>query len=778
MADTNKTKSNNKSYGTGSILLGNIKSNIKEWSAAEAAWWTGSTKASNKTRGNSILPSFITDKIKAQGSQKKETVNQSTKYPWLTIEEETQIDSNPALSNIARERAYKDMLWKKEERTWLDDRSNIRKQYISKQATTGNEDDDRTLINMWQALDWVREEIIKAWGRGVNKVSDMELVNMIWETNPYTAKIINSVSKWNITPEQATYFLLNWDWYKEAVDEFAKENPAWQKKSWKKEKVWFLWSMVEWAFSTVKWTAKSLAKMWIDGVTKYNPMILPARWISYLVSWEDQYGKIWDKAKDIIEQATTQWDETATWNKKYNKLGYWVWKLIWEAWQMAAAGWLSKPALAAARYDLGTQVGTKLAASKYAPQVAKGIEILDKIWKTWWGKAGKWVLDRALNWVQEWLTIQWVSDLVEWDLSSAKDYMSSIELATVLWWLWDFIWLWFKKFANPWKKISEIVEGEGWLRGNQINQIEKEVKLFNSTNKAESPFRTRANEVKTQAIPKIDEKIKVASNERDALTKNMVNDWNKSTYDYLNELNTTLKNSDLGNINIVKWKNGKWKVSWGTTAGSEAEKQLKEFVDMINAQSDWGTKSLIDTIKAAKQIAKEAKIAWKSTKITKAITDYSQELEGKVKELYPDIWKKVSDKNTELSELLWTKSKIMDLWDDYSSLAGKMNSDTDFYNFMEDLYKNWYTTEHMGNKTLWTYYTLWLRAPELLSEQAKLFYPSVPWLEEAWLRYLQKQVKQTYWWLWALAGEDVTTPIWAWSKMAADVWQLRAANNR
>jgi hypothetical protein len=127
---------------------------------------------------------------------------------------------------------------------------------------------------------------------------------------------------------------------------------------------------------------------------------------------------------------------------------------------------------------------------------------------------------------------------------------------------------------------------------------------------------------------------------------------------------------------------------------------------------------------------------------------------------------------------LWTKSKIMDLWDDYSSLAGKMNSDTDFYNFMDDLYKNWYTTEHMGNKTLWTYYTLWLRAPELLSEQAKLFYPSVPWLEEAWLRYLQKQIKQTYWWLWALAGQEVTTPVWAWSKMAADMWQLKAANNR
>ena len=781
MADTKNTKSNDKSYGTGSILLGNIKNvtktnKVKEWSAAEAAWWTNSTKTATKPRTNSILPSIITEQIKAKEEKK---VNQSTKYPWLTIEEETIIDSDPSLSNITRERAYKDMLWEKQEKQWLEDRSNIRKQYISKKATTWSEDDDRTLVNMWQALDWVREEIIRAWGKGVNKVSDMELVNMIWETNPYTAQIINSVSKWDITPEYATYFLLNWDDYKEAVAEYAKENPVWeQKKSWKKEKVGFLWSVVEWAFSTVKWTAKSLAKMWIDGVTKYNPMLLPARWINYLMTWEDRYSKAWDTAKDVIEQATTQWDETATWNKKYNKWGYWLWELIWEAWQMTAAGWLTKAALAWVPYEMWTQVWTKLAASKYAPQISKGIEVLDKIWNTKWGKIGKWILDRAANWVQEWLTIQWVSDLVKWDLSSAKDYMSSIELATVLWGLGDFIWLWFKKFANPWKKISEIVEGEGGLKSNQINQIENEVKLFNSTNKAENPFRTRAAEVKTQAIPKIDEKIKVASNERDALTKNMVNDWNKSTYDYLNELNTTLKNSDLGNINIVKWKNGKWKVSWGTTAGSEAEKQLKEFVDMINAQSDWGTKSLIDTIKAAKQIAKEAKIAWKSTKMTKAITDYSQELENKVKELYPDIWEQVSKKNSELSDLLWTKSKIMDLWDDYSSLAGKMNSDTDFYNFMEELYKNWYTTEHMWNKTLWTYYTLGLRAPELLSEQAKLFYPSVPWLQEAWLKYLQRQAKQTYWGLWALAWQDVTTPIWAWSKMAADVWQLNAANNR
>ena len=783
MADTKNTKSNDKSYGTGSILLGNIKNNIKtnvktnkvkEWSAAEAAWWTNSTKTATKPRTNSILPSIITEQIKAKEEKK---VNQSTKYPWLTIEEEAIIDSDPSLSNITRERAYKDMLWEKQEKQWLEDRSNIRKQYISKKATTWSEDDDRTLVNMWQALDWVREEIIRAWGKGVNKVSDMDLVNMIWETNPYTAQIINSVSKWNITPEQATYFLLNWDDYKEAANEYAKQNPAWEKgKSWKKEKVGFLWSLVEWAFSTVKWATKTVfekgSDMFIDTMTAFPRTV----WL--IATWKDITAPLKNTVKWVIEEATSQWDETVKWNKKYNKLGYWAWELIWEAWIMTAAGWLGKVALSDASYSLWTNVWTKLASSKYAPQVAKWIETLDKIWNTKWGKIGKWILDRAVNWIEEWLTIQWVSDLVKWDLSSAKDYMSSIELATVLWGLGDFIWLWFKKFANPWKKISEIVEGEGGLKSNQISQIENEVKMFNSTNKAENPFRTRAAEVKNEAIPSLNRDIEKLSNERDALTKPMINDWKKSTYDYLEEVNKTLKDADLGNINIVKWKNGKRKVSWGTTAGSEAEKQLKEFVDMINAQSDWWTKSLVDTIKAAKQISKEAKIAWKSTKMTKAITDFSTKLEEDAKALYPDIWADIWEKNSKLSDLLWTKSKIMDLWDDYSSLAGKMNSDTDFYNFMEELYKNWYTTEHIWNKTLWTYYTLWLRAPELLSEQAKLFYPSVPWLEEAWLKYLQKQAKQAYWGLWALAWQEVTTPIWAWSKMAADVWQLKAANNR
>ena len=770
MADAKNTKSNDKSSKRESVLLKNIK--VKEGSAAEAAWWTNSTKSADKPRTNSILPSYITTK-------KEEVVeNQSTKYPWLTIEEETQIDSNPALSNITRERAYKEMLWKKKERERLDDRSNIRKQYISKQATTWSEEDDKTLINMWQALDWVREEIIKSWGKWVNKVTDMELVNMIWETNPYTAQIINSVSKWDITPEQATYFLLNWDDYKEAVTEYAKQNPAWEKTttSTKKDKAWFFESFVEWAFSTVKWAAKTAFKQGTNMMT--DLMLAWPRAIGFLATWKDITQPLKDIAWNVIDEATNQRDETAIWNKKFNKRWYGGGKLLWEAWLMTAAWWLWKAALSDASYSLWTNVWTKLAASKYAPQVEKWLIALDKIEKTWGWKIGKWILNRAINWIEEWLTIQWVSDAVEWDLSSAKDYMSSIELATVLWALWDFIWLWFKKFANPWKKITEIVEGEGGLKWNQIRQIENEVKTFNSTNKAENPFKTRATEVKNEALPKLEEKIKVTSEERDALTKPMINDWGKTTKYYLKELNDTLKNADLGNIQINATKSWKLKVTWGTTAGSEAESQLKEFVDMINAQSDWGTKSLIDTIKAAKQIAKEAKIAWKSTKMTKAITDYSQQLEEKVKELYPDIWEQVSNKNSELSDLLWTKKKILDLWDDYSSLAWKMKSDTDFYNFMEELYKNWYTTEHMWNKTLWTYYTLGLRAPELLSEQAKLFYPSVPWLQEAWLKYLQRQAKQTYWGLWALAWQDVTTPIWAWSKMAAEMWQFNAANNR
>ena len=768
MADVKNTKSNDKSSKRESVLLKNIK--VKEGSAAEAAWWTNSTKTADKPRTNSIIPSYIKTK-------KEEVVeNQSTKYPWLTIEEETQIDSNPALSTITRERAYKEMLWKKKEREWLDDRSNIRKQYISKQATTWSDDEDKALINMWQALDWVREEIINSWGKWVNKVTDMELINMIWETNPYTAKIINSVSKWDMTPEQATYFLLNWDDYKEAVAEYAKQNPAWDKTPTKKEKAWLFESFREWAFSTVKWAAKTAFKQGTNMMT--DLMLAWPRAIGFLATWKDITQPLKDISWNIIDAAAANYDEQAIWDKKFNKRAYGWGKLLWEAWLMTAAWWLGKAALSDASYALWTNVWTKLAASKYAPQVEKWLIALDKIEKTWGGKVGKWILNRAINWIEEWLTIQWVSDIVEWDLSSAKDYMSSIELATVLTALWDFIWLWFKKFANPWKKITEIVEWEWWLKWNQIKQIEDEVKVFNSTNRAESPFRIRAAEVKNQALPKLDENIKAISEERDALTKQMVNDWGKTTKWYLKELNDTLKNSDLGNIQINATKSWKLKVTWWTTAGSEAEKQLKEFVDMINAQSDWGTKSLVDTIKAAKQIAKEAKIAWKSTKMTKAITDYSQELENKVKELYPDIWEQVSKKNSDLSELLWTKSKIMDLWDDYSSLAGKMNSDTDFYNFMEELYKNWYTTEHMWNKTLWTYYTLWLRAPELLSEQAKLFYPSVPWLEEAWLKYLQKQAKQAYWGLWALAWQDVTTPIWAWSKMAADMWQLYKANNR
>ena len=775
MADTKKDTKSTSSY-KGILWDGKVK----EWSAADAAWWNEPKKSNVKSRGNVILPN-ISEKVTV-----KEEVNQSTKYPWLTLEEEAQIDSNPQLSNIAKERVYKEMYDKKQERAWLDNRANIRKQYISKQATTWSDDDDTALINMSQTLDWVREEIIKAGGKGVNKKTDMELVNIIWESNPYTSQIINAVSKWDITPEYATYFLLNGDEYKNAVEAYAQQNPAWNKgtslqeatpeSTGQKRKAWRFESFMEWAFWAVKWAAKTAFKQGTNMMT--DLMLAWPRAIGFLTTWKDITQPLKDTAWNIIDEATWQWDETVNADRKLRKWYEKAGNIFGEAWLMVATGWLWKAALSGKWYQLWNQVWTKLAASKYAPQIAKWIETLDKIWNTTGWKVGKWILNRAINWIEEWLTIQWVSDIVEWDLSSAKDYMSSIELATVLTALWDFVWLWFKKFANPWKKISEIVKGDWWLNSNQISQLENEVKTFNSTNKAENPFRTRAAEVKSQAIPKLEEKIKVIWDERDALTKNMVNDWNKNTKRYLKDLNDTLKNSDLGNITVNATKSWKLKVTWGTTAWSEAESQLKEFIDMINAQSDGWTKSLIDTIKAAKQIAKEAQIAWKSNKMTKAISEYSKMLEGEVEKLYPDIWAQVNKKNSELSELLGTKKKILDLWDDYSALAWKMNSDTEFYNFMDDLYKNWYTAEHFWNKTLWTYYTMWLRAPELLSEQAKLFYPSVPWLEEAWLKYLQKQAKQAYWGLWAIAGQETTTPIWAWSKMASDVYQLNKANNR
>lgn len=751
------------------------KSSIKEWSAAEAAWWTNSTKTSEKPRWEVIMPS-----INTQPYQTESPENQSKKYPWLSLEEEAQLDSDPRLTNITRERMYKEMYWKKQERAWLDDRSNVRMQYISKQATTWSEEEDKALIGMSQALDWVREEIIRAWWKWVNKIDDMELINIIWETNPYTAQIINSVSKWDMPAEYATYFLLNSDEYKDVMDSWAKENPAWQWQSNnKKRKAWKFESFVEWAFSTVKWTARTAANLAIDSLTKYNPMLWAEQWLEYLATWKTPSTiQVWQAAKDAINAATSQWDEDVNADRKLRKWWYTWGKILWEAWLMTAATWLWWAALWDLWWTIWTKLWTAASTSKYAPQIAKWIEVIDKISQTWWWKAGKRVLWRILNWIEWWVTIQWISDLVEWELSSKADYMSSIELATILWVVWDAIWLWFKKFANPWKKITEITKGEWWLNGKQINQIENEVRVFNSTNKAENPFKIRAAEVKSQAIPQLDWKIKTVSAERDALVKNMINDWQKSAKEYVSNLNKSLKEADLGNIEVSISKSGKLKVTWGTTAWSEAEKQLKEFVDMINAQSDWWTKSLVDAIKSAKQISKEAQIAWKSTKMTKAITDFSKELEWQVKELYPEVWEQVSTKNSELSDLLWTKNKIIDLWDDYSSIAGKMNSDTDFYKFMDDLYTKWYTTEHFWNKTLWTYYTMWLRAPELLSEQAKLFYPSVPWLEEAWLKYLQKQAKQAYWWLWAIAWEEVTTPVWAWAKMWADVWQLSAANNR
>ena len=742
------------------------KSSVKEWSAAEAAWWTNITKTSEKPRGEVIMPSINTQPYQTEAPE-----NQSKKYPWLSLQEEAQIDSDPTLSNITRERMYKEMYGKKQERAWLDDRSNVRKQYISKQATTWSEDEDKALIGMSQALDGVREEIIRAWWKWVNKIDDMELINIIWETNPYTAQIINSVSKWDMPAEYATYFLLNWDEYKAAMDSYAQQNPAWQWSStWKKRKAWRFESFMEWAFSTVKWATKTLFNLWID----YNPILMATRATDKLVTWEDH---IWE-AKDVVNQAMTQWDVDMNEDRKLRQWWYKWGKVFWEAWLMTLASGLWWAALSDLWWTMWTSLWEAAASSKYAPQIAKWIEIVDKISQTWWGKVGKWVLWRILNWIEWWLTIQWISDLVDWELSSKSDYMSSIELATILWVVWDAIWLWFKKFANPWKKITEITKWEWGLNWKQINQIENEVRTFNSTNMAENPFKIRATEVKTQAIPQLEKDIKLLSNERDALMKWWATDWAKSTKNYVKELNATLKNADLGNISVQVTKSGKLKVVWWTTAWSEAEKQLKEFVDMINAQSDWGTKSLVDAIKSAKQISKEAQIAWKSTKMTKAITDFSKELEWQVKELYPEVWEQVSAKNSELSDLLWMKNKIIDLWDDYSAIAWKMNSDTDFYKFMDDLYTKWYTAEHFWNKTLWTYYTMWLRAPELLSEQAKLFYPSVPWLEEAWLKYLQKQAKQAYWWLWAIAWEEVTTPVWAWAKMWADIWQLNAANNR
>lgn len=740
---------------------------VKKWSAAEAAWQTVS-KPKKSTRWEVILPS-----MQMMSYQTETLENQSSKYPWLSIQEETQIDSNPQLSTTAKERMYQEMYWKKQQDAWLQDRSNIRKQYISKQATTWSEEEDKALINMSQVLDDVRQSIIDAGGKWVNKVSDLDLVNLIWETNPYTAQILNSVTAWDIPSEYGAYFLLNEDVYEQAMKDLAQQSPAWQWESTsekdKKDKVWFRGSLIEWAFSTVKWATTSVAKLWIDAA------LLPARWVEYLVSWTDNVKQFWNKAKWFIDAAANQWEEDVNWDRRFNKRWYWWGKLIWEAWLATAAAGLWWAALSNLWGTIWGKLWTVAANSKYAPQIEKLIWVAENLSQTWWGKIANWIANRAINGVEAWLTLQWVSDLVEWDLSEAKDYMDAINrwiLFDSVWWaLW---WAW-KKFANPWSKITEITKWKWGLNSKQINQIENEVKMANTTNKAENPFRTRAAEVKTEAIPKLKDDIDLISKERNELTKSMVNDWNKSTYDYLDSVNATLKDTDLWNIKIIKWKNGKWKVSGWTTAWSEAERQLKEFVDMINAQSDKGTKSLVDTIAAAKQIAKEAQIAWKTNKMTKAISEFSAMLEEDAKALYPDIRWEIGKKNGQLSELLWMRNKILDLWDDYSAIADKMGNDTDFYRFMDDLYNKWYTTEHIGNKTLWTYYTMWLRAPEMLSEQAKLFYPSVPWLEEFALKTLQKSARQTYGWLNVIAWQDVSRPRY---EMGSTMYQLNQANNR
>lgn len=760
------------------------KNAVQPWSAAEAAGRTAWPVEDWYEHGTAQTQTAQ----KAPKIKKQSIINPSTKYPWLTLEEEQELDSDNTLSNIMKERKYAEMLWYKKQQEWLDTRADVRRQYISKEATTWDPKRDYAIISSSQALDIVREYLISQWWRWLD-VSDTELLNDINQTNKYGDQIINSVMWWWLTPELWAYFLLHWDEYWEAMEEVAYNNAVTTKRddpledalTNKRAKIAYrmlwknFWAAVNdslvnmtqslWDAATYV-TKQAMNVFWWLWYSIYNTIMdskLEQTWV------EETLDKINEVFKSIPETMRSDADTSSLWYK----------------------AWMTTAELIA--LISGSTALRSAAASWGLWPYAK--KLVERIWSKW--SFVSWLAKWAVEWWIQWLEMQAVSDAANNDLSSPKEYAETAWKGMALWTLFRWIsWAAERIFLDTesatMRRVINSTKGKWWLTKEQVNKIEKTVETFSKDPSVNNPLKQLWDEMKTEAEKKIWWKIKelaentksyyetIQKNTKTKITSSDVGTVNKKTGEYTKDsLNRQLKDKWVWNVTI-SYKDGKFSVSWTSKAWANADKVLKEFVDALNwSENLWNAAGLLDAIKTAKKVTN-----WEWWPASKAITEWSKSLQRKVESSFPKSKTEYFNVNDELSTLYDYQNKINWYTENFAKTSNDMrNNTTDFFKTADDLYSKNILSRHYGNEAIWTYYTMKLRAPkqlnEILRNADKTPYPSWPGIKEEVIKTSVNDIQRTKGGLNDLAWNTNTpSKIWTSAEVTKNAGILSTTNDR
>lgn len=688
--------------------------------ASFASWVT--TKPTKKKVQAPKMPDMQMMSYKTQ-----EIEDTSTKYPWLSKQEEAEIDANPMLSEIMKESVYKDMLWKKQQDAWLQDRANIRKQYISWQATTWDKDMDNAIIAQSQAADIIRGAIIDMWGKWVWKVDDMSLLTAVSKMNPYTSNIISWMANWSIDNDLAELYLLDWEEYKAAMNlysdfintELNTERSEWWQEATQSENLFknsgffvkSLMNIVWWVVWAVEWTVWWLAELWMEWVQWVDKKL----WINAID--EEQRDKaqedVYNWFTSIIPEEMIS-DKDSWWYKGWELLEtiFWAWKVIkgikW-------LKWLSKI--------------EKLKNANIATRVV------------WWG----------IYWAWEWAIYQWFDDLRRWELSSAEDYADMMSLSAGLWGFGWFVDWWWQKFVNSqvWKKVVSLVKWDWALKKDAIDAIEKDVKDRANNLSAENPLFKRRDAMVKELKEGIDKKITPLKNEKTVLENKLSELWWFSTEKSISSLNDAIKEKWLWKIEIQFDKNTwLYKVEW-TSKKVWAKEQLNKFVDALNWSENLENAAWITDIEA---ITKEiSKLKESNPTVSKVLTEWSSNLSKWLDWEAKEVVSKIQSLNKEMSPYLEARDRILSESENILQSVWKMEkAETPLYRDLEMMYNQKVLSKHYWKELFGTYYTQALRSPKrfkALLDMEGLPYPSIPWLYETGIASTMKWVIQKKWWL-------------------------------
>lgn len=685
----------------------------------------------------------MTNKSKVQ-SQQKQTIpqkqmmsynvqpkNPSKVFPWLEIEDEAYITESINKMWVSwiqkkaiEEDAYKTFIEAKQARAFLDDRASMRRNIVWWDVKIDKKQSDIVSKKSLFA-DIIREDALSKWVKNVTAIDDDTLLERAFQQNPEASKLFEDYMNNKVTTSDVASTIsgkdkeeddsdarAEWEQYKEENPTLAKwftkqvdwsnllrqmwnvatwnttnDDEAWfQARQQEREKSWSDIAMKElWATpSVIAWAISAPVKAWATLLDLWGKVI-----------WKDINLNDW--VDTLLDKA---WVEKDWWFK--------IWEMAWEIGMSSFA------------------VGKLTKALQWVTKIWQIANLINKV-----PRIARYITKPVL----EWLWYQWVSDLVQWELSTKWQYATSAVLSTVLTWLWDLWWMWKAVWKNPKKYFQEASKN---VDNKIVQDIIKKTDDFVINPKSKNPL----NDVQS----KVDDVIeKVASDKWTVWEKlwemrTKMKTVNYSTDKMVKTLNKTLKENDIALeiIKTPKWYKADWKILWTEWKGTI----MKDLVAEINALNKIWSKNKLRWLDKVNQemiafMKKQNIDSSLRNAFGKASSEFSKSIDDVMSTYGMSKWeyKKLIDFQTTAKELSseagekWVKRLEKVFWPQWWA---------DYKKFLDKAKELWYTTEDLLSETIVTNYIMASKlGKDAFQSAVDSFYPSIPWLYELSIKWIK-----------------------------------------